>query len=529
MRGTESDHTLVMIDGVSINPGTLGNAALQNIDPRLIERIEIVRGPLSSLYGSAAIGGVINIITRKAARDGVHSHFAAQGGSYQTLNLAAGTRIAEGPLSLALDLSHQRSDGYPANEGGTVDHGHRNDTVNAAVGYTLARHQWELGLFSSRGMSAYDSFGLPADQDFDTRILRAGLTSQLSTHWESRLTLSRMTDRIDQGQANYLGQLDYAHTTRSTLDWQHHYQPGTSHRLTGGLVLEREHTNALSYGALFDERLDHQALYLQDQYRHGAHGAVAALRLTRHDSFGDHLTWNLGYDYQLNESTRLRAGAGTAFRAPSGTDLFGYGSNPDLQPERSRSFELGLDHRLSPYGHLALSAYHTRTRDLIVTNFYDLDGLDQWNDGWLIDDPLNENVARATITGVELGYRYNRRPWRFAAVAEWKEPRNEADDRLLLRRARHAATASLRYRQARWDAGLSVQYTGARADIDAQTYQRISAPAYTLVHATGRWRLARHASLEGRIENLFDRRYQVVDGYDAPGRSLYLGLRVESL
>jgi len=528
LRGTESDHTLVLIDGVTINPGTLGNPALQNIDPRMIERIEIVRGPLSSLYGSSAIGGVINIITRTDPEQGSGSHFAAQGGNYNSLSLNTGAHWADQSSNLALNLSHQTSDGFPSKRDSSVDRGFRNDTLNARFGHRSGNHELQLQAFAATGNSEYLS-GTPVDQAFENRVLRAGLTSQLSEAWQSRLTFSQMADLIDQNQANYLGDYDYAHTIRYSADWQHDYRLSANNRLVAGVTLDHEDIDALSYGTAFDIRLDNQAFYLQDQYLNGAHTANAAMRLTRHDSFGDHLTWNLGYAYQLSEATRLRASAGTAFRAPSASDLFGYGANPALEPEQSHSIEIGLSHRLDQRSSLDLAIYRNRVRNLITTNYYDLDGIDNgYPFGSLIDDPLNENVARATISGVELAYHYALAPWQFDANAEWKQPKNDADGGWLLRRARVSGKASLRYIQPSWDAGLDVQFVGKRADISAITYLDTTTDAYTLVNSTARWYASRQLTVEGRIENLFDADYELASGYNTPGRSLYLGIRVES-
>lgn len=511
MRGTESDHTLVMIDGVAINPGTVGNAALQNIDPSLIERIEIVRGPLSSLYGSAAIGGVINIITTGRIAEGTENHFSARAGSYNTLGVNAGTRTAEGPLSLSLDLSHLSTDGFATKASASDDHGHRNDSVNAALGYDFGEHQLQLQAFATRGNTEYDSFGL-VDQDFANSVLRARLVSRLNDGWKSSLTLSRMGDTIDQNQANYLSQYDYAHTVRYVADWQNDIDLSATNQLTAGIALEREHTDALSYGSVFDVTLNNKSVYLQDRYANGDHKAAAALRLLDHDTFGDHLTWNLGYSYQLNDTTRLRASAGTAFRAPTGTDLYGDGGNPALQPEKSRSIEAGLDYQIDSHSRVSAAVYRTDITNLIVYT-------GSWPTG------QNQNVAEASISGLELTYSYNRKPWRFAASGEWKRPWDETNDVILSRRARVAAKASLVYSQPRWDAGVDVQFQGERDD---SFWNSTVLDAYLLANATARWHASRNVTVEGRIENLFDTDYELAGAYNTPERSIYLGVRVES-
>jgi vitamin B12 transporter len=512
LRGAESDHTLVLFDGVPINPGTIGNAALQNIDPRLVERIEIVRGPLSSLYGSAAMGGVINIITATDSGDGGRGHFAVQGGSFETLRLTAGAGWAEGPSDFALHLSHQSSAGFPAQAGDTFDSGFRNTSLTTGFGQDFGAHRLRLQAFGAKGNTEYSSFGMPLDQDFEDSVLSATLDSALRETWDSRLTLSRSIDFIDQQQANYLGQFDYAHTTRYRLDWQHDVRWHPEHTLVGGVLLEREDTAALSYGTGYDVGLDNQAVYLQDQFDSGPHAAVAALRLSHHDTFGDHVTWNLGYGYQFDPATRLRASLGTAFRAPSSTDLYGFGGNPDLDPETSRAVELGVHHQLTPHAGIDASLYHSKTDDLIV-----YDGV--------FPTGRNENVERASVTGLELGYDYLRGPWQLQLGIDWKRPRDQTHDTWLPRRARIGGKLAVLYRQADWDANLDVLYQGERRD---SLFNDVVLSPYTLVNAMLRWHVTPATTLEGRIENLLDSDYELAGGYNTPDRSLYVGLRIES-
>jgi vitamin B12 transporter len=239
---------------------------------------------------------------------------------------------------------------------------------------------------------------------------------------------------------------------------------------------------------------------------------VAALRWSHHDGFGDHLTWNLGYGYHLDAATRLHASLGTAYRAPSGTDLYGFGGNPDLEPETSRAVEIGVQHRLNTHARIAATAYHTEIDDLIVYSGSFPTG-------------RNDNIAESSITGVELEYAYLRGPWQLQASIDWKEPRDDSNDTWLPRRSRIAGKLSVLYGREDWDANLDLVHQGDRKD---SLFNDVELSAYTLVNATLRWHAGPGTTLEGRIENLFDTDYELAGGYNTPDRSLYLGLRIAS-
>ena len=512
LRGAESDQTLILLDGVPINPATIGNTATQNIDPRLVERVEVVRGPLSSLYGSAAIGGVVNIITRSDAAQGESGHFEVQAGSYDTVSINAGAAMANGPTDLSVNLSHQESTGFPAQTGDTFDSGYHNNSITAHFDQQLGQHQLRLHALVARGTTEYSSFGAPLDQDFANSVVSLGLDSAVSDNWDSLLTISRSTDFIDQNQANFLGDFDYTHSTRYRLDWQNDYRWTPGSTLVGGVTLERENTDSLSYGIGFDEDRDNQAVYLQNQYISGPHSAVVALRWSHYEGFGDQPTWNLGYGYQLDAATRLHASLGTAYRAPSGTDLYGFGGNPDLDPETSRSVELGIRHELNPHASVAATAYHTEIDDLIIYS-------------GTFPTGRNENIEASSITGVELAYDYLRGPWQLHAGIDWKEPRDDTNDSWLPRSARIAGTVTVGYRHSDWDANFEILHQGGGRD---SLFNNIELSAYTLANATLRWHLTPGTTLEGRIENLFDTDYELAGGYNTPDRSIYLGLRIDS-
>ena len=216
VRGTESNHVLVLMDGLRINPGTIGNAAIQNIAPELVERVEIVKGPRSTLYGSEAIGGVINVITRRGAEDG--SSVQAGFGRYDTRSASFNTGIGGERGDASFGGSWIESDGFPAGTGETIDRGYENLSFTAAGRAELS--SVELGL---RGLACggHDRvlavLVTPLDQDFENSAL--ALTAKLapSESWDTRLMAGYALDDIDQNQLSDFDQngvKDFAHTRR---------------------------------------------------------------------------------------------------------------------------------------------------------------------------------------------------------------------------------------------------------------------------------------------------------------------------
>lgn len=504
LRGTNSDHTLVMIDGVRIHPGTIGGAALHNLDPAVIERIEIVKGPRSSLYGSDAIGGVVNIITRRASA-GTQADVSAGAGSFGTRKYTAGARHAHGGWRVGLDASRTDTDGFPPRTGSDVDRGHDNTTITAHIGRRIGAIDIELSHFDARGNTEYlDFFAVnpEVDQDFRNTATALTLEAQPAERWVSRLQLSQARDEIDQNQS-----ADFAHTDRRMVDWQNDLQFGATRLVTAGIWFMREEVEAMSFGSGFDEETDTKAVYLQDSAEFGRHSLIVAARYTDHDAFGGHTTWDAGYGYRLSEATRLIASAGTAFRAPDFSDRFGFGGDPDLEPEESRNIELGLRHRLSPAQRLTLSVFRNDIDNLIEFDF--------------INTSSMVNVGKARIRGIEAGYDFTHERWRAGVEAIVQDPESRTSGNPLPRRAKRSVTASLGYDGGRWRLGADLLATSKRKDSD---FSDVRLAGYGLVNLNAALMLTPEWSLRARVENLLDKDYVLADGFETAERSYLVQL-----
>lgn len=248
----------------------------------------------------------------------------------------------------------------------------------------------------------------------------------------------------------------------------------------------------------------------------GNHQLVAGARYTDHDTFGNHTTWNLEYGYLLTRQLKLIAAANTGFRSPSSADRFGFGGNPDLQPEESTNRELALRYQRDK--HLfRLNAFDNRIDNLIM--YHD-------PDGWLGPQPgTNQNIAKTRIKGIEAGYEYSNKNWLLSLNAINQDPRDESDDSLLLRRPEQKYSLSVAHRGDQHRVQLDVTHVSKRQDIDSVTFAEITQEAYTLVGLSGEYRFTGAFSASARIENLTDEDYELADGYNTPERSYYMNLR----
>jgi vitamin B12 transporter len=506
-RGTESDHTLIMIDGVKLTPGTTGGAAIQHIDPELIERIEIIKGPRSTLWGSEAIGGVVHIITRRDKAAGTRMHATLGLAENNTREFSGGVSHNNDKLRAGFDVSVKNTEGFPARRSSSIDNDNRNTNVNAYIGTVLGNGlDIELSHWQASGRNEYLNFLLnPLDQDFDLKSTSLTLKKELSDRWASSLKLSAMRDELSQNQSSAV-----ARTRRNVVDWQNDVQLDAFHLLTFGITNENE-TAENGY----DEKTRTTAGYVQGDMQYGKHHALLAARHTDHEDFGTHNTWNAEYGYQATAKLRLLAGVGTAFRAPSGNDRFGFGGNPDLQPEKSRNLELGLRYKPDARQSFGVSAFDNRIDNLINVVYV----------GPGFFDYQAQNTNKARIKGIEFNYEYKHGPWYARAEAIFQKPWDESNDALLLRRAKRSITATLGYTRGDYQLGMDVLASGSREDFDATTFARKDLGGYTLVNLTGSMKLDRDWSLHGRIENIFDEQYELVDDYTTPGRTVGVQLR----
>ncbi|BDX19737.1 TonB-dependent receptor [Halopseudomonas aestusnigri] len=513
IRGSNDKHVLVMIDGVRIGSATSGVAALQNLPVEQIERIEIVRGPRSSLYGSEAIGGVVQIFTRKGG-DGLTPYFSTTVGSRQHRAATAGASGGNDNAWFNLGVSSLDTEGYDARPSREVDHdGYRELSANLSGGYRFANGLLlDANLLQVESHNDYDS-GNKANAD---SVLSAyGVRAKYSpvSFWDVTLQVGHSEDKNE----NFKGStFDTRYDTRrDSASWQNNFALSENQLLTVGYDWQQDSiSSSVDYPE--DSRYNH-GLFAQYLLHAGRHEWQLGLRHDDNEAYGEHTTGSVGYGYALTDSISLTSSYGTAFSAPTFNQLYfpGYG-NPDIQAETSRNIEVGLrgQHR---WGSWSANAFRNDIDDMIAS--VRVGGVS-----------MAENVDKARITGLELEVLTQQLGWNWQANLTLQDPENRsssANDDLLLRRVpEQIFNLDVDRRFGRIGLGASVHAEGRRWDnatntSDLHGYNTVELRAeYWLSHA---WRV------QARVSNLFDNEYETAATYTQPGRAGYLTLRYQPL
>jgi vitamin B12 transporter len=497
IRGTESNHTLLLIDGVRVNPGTIGGAAFQHIAPEIIERVEIVKGARSALYGTDAIGGVINVITRQADRPNFDVSLGY--GSFNTKSGNVSGGIANEDSAIGATLNWQDTDGYKIRTDSDITRGYNNLTANLFARKAFSFGELGIRHWQTDGTVEYfDFFLTPVDQDFTNQSTALELLNDIGERSRSKLILSYMFDDIQQNQS-----ADFVKSKRVALDWQYTVNL-QQHGLAGGIYLTDENASAISFGSGFDEDTATKAIFLQDSIDLGRHRGFLAARFTDHETFGNKLTWNAEYGFDLNDQWSFNAGLGTAFRAPDASDRFGFGGTPDLDAESAEEIQLGAKYQFADRHVLKLEMYANNIDNLIEFDFIDF---------------TLQNIGKAEIRGAEIGYDYQGEDFVFSAHYLRQSAQNADTGERLLRRADESLTVNFAQTFGNYRLGVNVLASGEREDFAT------TLPGYVLANLTGQVRIGGNMQFNARIENILDTDYETASQYRMQERSAFIELK----
>lgn len=530
LRGTNSNQVLVLVDGVPLNNALSGAPTLGGISTDTIERIEIVRGNLSSLYGSEAIGGVIQIFTRSASQPGAQVQADAGQGSTRDANASVSTKLGSAMLTASAGASGQNaiSAQNPAQlqgaNPGLDGNVHRDGSVRLAG--NAGNDQYDVWTWGTRNNTYYDNYfdgptsihleratlqGLGAS---DAHRFGSSLVQlQVAQTRDNSVDVSNIPTSFSNGvfySSNQLARLQDTTPITTAID----FNGGLEHERQAGSSNQYDPTGNNAAVTGFQRHID--SAWMGFTGHHGTQQWQANVRHDQYSDFGGATTGLLGWGWRFLPEWRLTAQASSAFRAPSFNDLYyPYSGNSALKPERARSEEVGL-HWLRASTTAGLTVYRTRISNLI---------------DYLAPNFVATNVGRAAINGAELMGSWSWWRFRFEANFNADHPRNQDTGQPLLRRADYYGNLGVSYADPLWNGQFDIRRSGARNDTytNPTTFSSsaVQLAPFTLARLAIERVVTPNVRLQLRVENLFNAHYQFVYGYNTLPRLIIAGVEAK--
>lgn len=517
MRGGGSNQVLVMLDGIKFNSPATGSTDLSGLLTTDVERIEIIKGPQSTLYGSEAMAGVVNIITKKGTGK-LKADLTVEGGSFATVRTAGSVAGGTERTNYRLSANWFDTDGIPIAKNGSLPNGFTNTSVSARLGANPTDSSAvELNLRYGTDKTQLDNyeFGIgPVDtlnyvQRRENYLVAATGKIFPWKNYEQNLSLSFVRDDLKSTDPVTAYNNFRTKTTTEIIDWQHilELKPLT---VTGGFAYRYE--SADNEGS-FDESISNKAGYLNTKIALLDETLIlnAGVRYDDHSTFGNAITYRTGLLYHLRPlGIRLKANLGSGFRAPSLNELYyPYYGNPDLKPEKSIGYDVGLEKELLN-NKLVLGAtwFSQHYHNLIQTNFTTYTA---------------DNIGNAQTEGVEVNV--SAQPLdnlRVNAAYTWLDAVDRDTGAFLPLRPKNKFTSSLVYSMAKVTVIGEYLYVSRRYD---SSLKRDISP-YSLVNLKGSYAVHKNLDIFVRIENLLDKSYEEAAGYGTPGISIFGGIKV---
>ena len=539
IRGTSSTHSIILIDGLRVGSSTSGTSAIQNIPLSQIERIEIVRGPVSSLYGQDGIGGVIQIFTKKGKK-GFHPYVSAGYGRYKTKEMAAGVAAGNDSTSFAINLAGINTDAFSAfvpndsaasNTSNLDKDTYRNRSVSSNLTHQFSEKiKIDFQYFLSTGKNMFDNRFANFDATYinykdktKQEAYSSKLTGIISDNWESSLKIGKSTDLYSAQQkydnrifSNVSGEVDKYETSQYQLAWQNNinFDYGSLVLLYDYLKEEIDTTNTYA-----KDNRDNNGFVIAYNTQYEKHILQTSLREDINSQYDNETTGSIGYAYQINDQWKASSSFGTAFVAPNFNYLY-YGStaNPELKPETSKNIEASLSYSENSTS-ISLTAYQNTIDDFIISN---------------LDTGFTpENLNKAKIQGITFAADHFLGNFQIKGSVTTESPNNEDTDKDLPLRANLYGSTHLNYYVQDWIFGVEQIGSGSRYN-DADNTVKIS--GYMVTNFVTNYIFNEKFTINIRLDNALDKDYALAyDGdpnatgfaYQTPGRSLSANIRYD--
>ena len=507
IRGTSTEQTLVLMDGQKINTAQAGAAPLEYLDPDQIERIEVVRGPRSTLYGADAVGGVINIITRKGIGTPGFT-FKAGGGSRKTgefsanfsgesagTNFSIGTRLFE-------TAGYDRTMTQVGFDGD--DDAFKNKSASASLAHDFGHVNAGVNISHVEGKAEYDVNWPTSDQglpisNFELTNINAFVSAAINNVWSSRLELGTLKDsREDEGPST-----SYATNKRYSVSWVNDVAWADNQFLTTGIDYANDNT-VTSFKYTEEER-HNTGIFAQNLTSFNTSELQLGVRYDNNEAYGGETTGHVSWGFQLPKQMRLVASYGTAFRAPTFMNLYsGTSGNPSLNPETARNAEIELRGQLNNESHWSMNAYHNDIDNLIIYSY---------------SEKTMRNVQKARIQGIEFGIATRILDWDVNANFSLLNPENRTLGKQLVRRSRQLFAINADQDFGRWTLGGTFRGQGSAWDSEDNKTKKIS--GFGTIDLRASSIIAPSLKIQLKVVNLLDKDYATADSYIDEPRGVF--------
>lgn len=520
IRGGNGKQTILLIDGVRSVSSTSGTATWSAIPLSQIERVEIVMGPLGSLYGADAVSGVIQIFTKKGS-GAPRATFSAGAGTYGEQVVTAGiSGSVEGEhrVRYSINAAHEKAKGFSSRSIGkdvnSDDDGYSKRSMNGQFSWELAKgHEVGVSFLNSQNDGEYDATKFPL---YNSRVISNVDTyavysrNQITDAWSSLVQLSRSESKQEQYES---AKPELNNSKQDQLSWQNDIKLGAD--LLQVLLERREETVFNTTQAKQNRSRSNNSLALAYQLYRGDHLGSASVRYDNSSVYGSNVTGSLGYGYHLSKALRLSGSVGTSFRAPTYNDLYyapNFG-NPDVKPEKGKNTEIGIYYD-DGHSDFSVAYYHNKITDLIEVQKPCADAA--------LGTSCSSNVNKALLKGVSLSAGTRIADFRVYSTLDWQDPRDLTNNSLIARRARYHGTLGVSHTRGAFKSGADIIYSGYRFDGSKQTKQL---GGYALLNLHASYDLSNDWQLFGRWNNALDKQYELAQGYQTAGSNIFVGVR----
>lgn len=494
LRGTNSTQTLVLRDGVRLNTATTGAASIPFLDTTDIKQIEILKGPASVLYGTDAIGGVIQLISKTPEK--TSAFVTGEIGENKTYKSLVGADLAEDGLYAQIRGQRLETDGTAVKEiKNNPKAAFEQKGYSAKIGVDKDAYGLSLDYSQNEGNSQYDNFGALTDQDFKNEIINLKGHIQVQPSIELNARLSQFKDDLYQNDPNYLGELDYVLSKTQEAELYGKWQITPHQNILLGSTFQNIKGDVLSYGKKYDTDVDSQGYYIQHQYNHSGLNTQVGLRIEDHEQYGTHTIGQAAVRYQILPLTSIYTNIGTAFRSPTLNELYSSSGNPDLKPEESISYEIGLDQKLTYGFSSGISLYRNQVDHLI-----DATGATGYK---------FKNLDKATFEGTEVYLKWAGEHLYANATYNYVRAQDDSTNEDLSRRPRQKAAFTTGWQEPTF--GFSTTLT-ANSSSDNSAYDNVRIPGHFNIDMHGYYNVNEAVKLFANIQNVGDSKYRTAYG-----------------